>query len=165
MLRALTFGVAFAIMLGAVGVLVLGARACDACEPTDFGRYAIVSRIEGQAKYFDLVHDGRVEHTLAGSLDTLCDPPFVARFDVDGDGESDLYFRNCTGHGYLVRRGDALEYVDLGDTSDALGWWARQVLGGGTQLIVLGVALSVVALIALAIAGAMLGPNRVAYDT
>lgn len=160
MMRWLLVAPAFAFAVAGIVALVLGMRACDAREPTELGPYAIVPRVEGQAQYFDLVRAGKVEHTLAGSLDTLCDPPFVARFDVDDDGNADLYFRNCRGHGYLRRRANALEYVDEGDGPEPTGWWARQVLGGGTRLIMFGVALCLAALIALAIGGAMMRPDR-----
>lgn len=164
MTRWLPFGLSLALALVGITALVLGIRARDAREPTHFGPYTIEARIEGQAKYFDLVRDGRVHHTLAGSLDTLCEPPIVARFDVDGDGESDLYFRNCRGHGYVVRRGDALAYVDDGDRPEPAGWWRRQVLGGGVRLILLGAAVSAAALIVLAIAGATLKPSSSPRD-
>jgi hypothetical protein len=145
-----------------IGALALGLEACEARDPGRFGRYAIVAHVDGEAQYFDLVRDGRTAYTLAGSLDTLCEPPIVASFDVDGDGASDLYVRNCRGHGYLALRAGALEYVDQGDGPEPDGWWARQVLAGGTRLIVHGVAWIVAALIALAIAGATLRPGAMA---
>jgi hypothetical protein len=148
--------VSLTLAVSGIAALVLGLRACDAGAPTRFGPYVIAARIEGEAKYFDLVRDGKVEHTLAGSLDTLCEPPFVALFDVDGDGTSDLYFENCRGHGYLVQRAGALSYVEEGDGPAPDGWWARQVLGGGRRLIAIAVLLCFVALIGLAIAGARL---------
>jgi hypothetical protein len=158
--RWIPFALSLAVAAGGIVLLVLGARACDAHKPTRFGPYAITTRVEGEAKYFDLVRDGKVAHTLAGSLDTMCDPPFVARFDIDGGGAPELYFRNCRGHGYLVQRDDSVAYIDEGDGAEPDGWWARQVLGGGRRLIVLGTGLSLAALVNLAIAGARLRPKQ-----
>jgi hypothetical protein len=156
----LAFAISFALACGGLLALVVGARACDAQEPTQFGPYAIEVRVAGEAQYIDLVRGGRIVQTLGGSLDTLCDPPLVAGFDADGDGATDLYFRNCRGHGYLTLRGDTLEYVDQGDRPESDGWWARQVLAGGTRWIVLGVALCIVAFVGVAIAGPMLRPRH-----
>ncbi len=165
MRRWLPFGLALVLALAGIIALMLGVYACDAREPTDFGPYAIVSRVDGQTMYFDLVRAGNVELTLAGSLDTLCDPPFVARFDVNDDGVADLYFRNCRGHGYVVRRADTITYAGQGDTAEPTSWWAHQVLGGGMRLIVLGIALCLSALIAVAIAGAVMRPVRARSDS
>ena len=148
-----------AAIMGALGiaVLILGMRAREANEPTRFGPYSIESRVEGEAQYFDLIRDGKVAHTLAGSLDTLCDPPTIAELDVDGDGEPDLYFRNCRGHGFLSRHGDELAYNSLAGAVPT-HWWARQVFSGGIKLILIGIAACIAALIAFAIAGARLKP-------
>ncbi len=159
MSRWLPFTFALALAVAGIVALTLGARACDAHAPTHFGPYAITMRIEGEAQYFDLVRDGTIAHTLAGSLDTLCDPPSVARFDVDGDGAADLYFRSCRGHGYLMMRGHSLDYVDQGDGREPDGWWARQVLTGGMRLIVFGIGLCIGALVVIAIAGMTLRPR------
>jgi hypothetical protein len=149
-----------AAILAAVGIaaLVLGMRAREANEPTRFGSYSIESRVEGEAKYFDLIRDGKVAHTLAGSLDTLCDPPTITELDVDGDGEADLYFRNCRGHGFLSHHGDELAYNNLAGP-EPTNWWARQVFSGGVRLLVAGIAACVTALIGFAIAGARLKPS------
>jgi hypothetical protein len=149
-----------AAIIAAVGIatLVLGVRAREANEPTRFGPYSIVSRVEGEAKYFELIRNGKVVHTLAGSLDTLCDPPTIAELDIDGDGEPDLYFRNCRGHGFLSRRGDSLAYTDLAGP-EPTNWWAHAVFSGGVQLLVAGVAACIASLIAFAIAGARLKPT------
>lgn len=148
-----------AAIIAAVGItaLVLGVRAREANEPTRFGPYSIESRVEGEAKYFDLIREGKVAHTLAGSLDTLCDPPSIAELDVDGDGEPDLSFRNCRGHGFLSRHGDELAYNDLAGP-EPTNWWAHQVFSGGVRLVVVGIAACIAALIAFAIAGARLKP-------
>jgi len=146
------FLAALAVVAGTAG---LRARAANA--PTRFGLYSVESRVEGEAQYFDLVRDGQVVRSLAGSLDTLCDPPTIAELDVDGDGDPDLYFRNCRGQGFLSRHGDELAYNNL--TSAPTNWWARQVFSGGIQLISIGVAGCIAALIAFAIAGARLKPS------
>lgn len=159
MSRWLPFTFSLTLAVAGIVALALGARACDAHAPTHFGPYAITQRVEGEAQYFDLVRNGTIAHTLAGSLDTLCDPPGVSRIDLDGDGAVDLYFRNCRGHGYLTMRGDSLAYIDQGDGREPDGWWTRQVLAGGTRLIVIGIGLCIGALIALAIAGMTLRPR------
>jgi hypothetical protein len=149
-----------AAIVAATGIaaLVLGMRAREANEPTRFGPYSIESRVEGEAKYFDLIRDGKVARTLAGSLDTLCDPPTIAELDVDDDGKPDLYFRNCRGHGFLSQHGDELAYTDLAGP-EPTNWWALQVFSGGVKLVLVGIGACIAALISFAIAGARLKPT------
>ncbi|HVZ40481.1 MAG TPA: hypothetical protein VHI13_14475 [Candidatus Kapabacteria bacterium] len=47
---------------------------------------------------------GRVLYTLSGSTDLLCDAPSLLLADADGDGQADLFFRECSGQGLLRYR-------------------------------------------------------------
>jgi len=162
--RWLPFSLAGLLALAAAAAIVLGARACDARNPTSVvlgsETYAVQSHVEGEAMYVDLVRDGHVAQSLAGSLDTMCDPPLSALFDVDSDGAPDLYFENCRGHGYVTQRARELTYVNLGDGPRPGGWWARQVFGGGKRLLAIGIGLALGAVVVLAIAGMLLSPRR-----
>jgi hypothetical protein len=151
----LRFALPVAVALAGLVALLLGARACDAHDPDSFGPYTILTRTEGEAAYVDLERDGTIALTLAGSLDTLCDPPVVERLDDDC-----LYFRNCRGHGYVVQRAGGLAYIDEGDGPEPDGWWAHQVFEGGKRLIAVGVLLCLAALVALAVAAASVGGGR-----
>jgi hypothetical protein len=145
----LRFALPVGLAIAGLVALLLGGRACDGHDPDSFGPYNIVAHVEGEAEYIDLVRDGTVALTLAGSLDTLCDPPSVERLAGDC-----LYVRNCRGHGYVVQRAGGLAYIDEGDGPEPDGWWARQILEGGKRLIALGVLLCLAALPTLAVAGA-----------
>ena len=70
-------------------------------------------------------------------------------FDANGDGERDIVVTTCSGTHVVSWRGAIVEsrVNELGP-----GWWGRQVLDGGTELIVVGVLLGFVGLGMLAIA-------------
>lgn len=143
------------LVLGILAV-VLGVAARLASAPTEItwgGRdYAITTRQEGEAACFDFVADGATAFTECGSLDTLCDPPQAYVFDADGDGQRDVVVTTCSGTRVVTWRGAIVEA-----RVEALrpGWWGRQVLDGGTELLVVGVVLAVAGLVALAVAGAL----------
>ena len=126
--------------------------------------YDVVVRREGEAMLHEFRRGGRVAETLAGSTDTLCDDPWIALIDVDGDGRLDVYHHRCNGHGYLTYApaSDSVAYVNLGqfDLDDApvlRSFWAREILEWrGLRLLAAGVAAALagaIGLVALAIGG------------
>jgi hypothetical protein len=124
--------------------LILGVCARLAGSPDEVtwhGRtYAIVSRERGEAQCFDFVRDDQVAFSECGSLDLFCDPPTAARFDVDGDGTDDVYFETCSGPRYVTEKGGEIVEQRVPE-APRLGWWARQVEGGGVELLVVGLLL------------------------
>lgn len=113
----------------------------------------VVPRFERQAMMHDLVRGTTVVHTLAGSLDTLCDDPWIMLLDVDGDSQLDVYHHHCGGHRYLRYQPATrtLEHVELGsvEISDApvldslwvremKDWRGLRLIGGGVLLGLLG---------------------------
>jgi hypothetical protein len=112
----------------------------------DGDRYEIVRRREGEAIVHDFVRDGRVVESLGGSMDLLCDEPYIFLFDVDGDGRQDVYHHHCGGHGYLRHAAATrtLAYENLGsveiDDVPALdSFWAEEIRGWhGLRLLAIG---------------------------
>ena len=114
----------------------------------------VARRSEGQAMMHDFLRGTTVVHTLAGSLDSLCDNPRIMLLDIDGDSQLDVYHHHCGGHGYLrYQPADrTLEHIELGsvEVSDApviASLWASEIrdwrglrfIGGGLLLVVLGI--------------------------
>jgi hypothetical protein len=131
------------LALGAVA-LVLGIWARLAGSPDEVtwhGRtYAIEPHDEAEARCFDFVRDGQVAFRECGSTDTFCDPPTIARFDVDHDGTDDIFVETCSGPRYVTEKDGEIVEQWLPDPP-RLGWWARQVEGGGVELLVVGLLL------------------------
>lgn len=112
---------------------------------------------EGEAVHLDFVRTGTggADLSLAGSTDTACDAPWLALFDVDGNGQQDVYFHHCRGHGF-VKYESGLVFVDLGqsDPDDAPSLRSAfflEIQAGGVRLIAAGV------LLCAAGAGSVLG--------
>lgn len=87
---------------------------------------------------------GRLLHTLSGSTDLVCDPPTLLLADADGDGITDLYFRECGGHGLLHYRPATHDFIYQSFRQEnvavllpngSLLW--REVLNGGARLTVI----------------------------
>ncbi|HEX7704775.1 MAG TPA: hypothetical protein VF403_28740, partial [Kofleriaceae bacterium] len=129
------------LIAAGVGSLVAASRASDAHDPTQITwgneTYEITSSERGDSVAYDLSHDGRVVRTLFGSTDTLCDAPYIRRYDVDGDGVDDLLVYDC-GHldPYTMRDGQ-LVTIESHDPS----LWASEVECSGLRLLLLGLAL------------------------
>lgn len=127
--------------------------------------FRIVERAMGQTGSHDLVRDGAVVATLAVGLDSRCDHPWLALFDLDGDGRLDLYQRHCRGHRYLRYQPatQTFEEVDLGtveprDAPVLDTFWGREVVRWhGLRLIALGLAGLVVGLVGTIVTA--LGPS------
>ncbi|HWO19337.1 MAG TPA: hypothetical protein VNO30_11195 [Kofleriaceae bacterium] len=145
------------VALAGVSAIWAGCTAYTHWEPEavtwDGDRYEIVRRREGQAIVHDFVRSGRVVESLAGSMDLLCDEPYIFLFDVDGDGRLDVYHRHCGGHGYLKHAAATrtLAYENLGsveiDDAPALdSFWAEEIrrwhglrlLTGGVLALLIG---------------------------
>jgi hypothetical protein len=125
-------------------LIALGVRACCARHPEDITlgqhTYDIESRDRGEAACFDLFESDSHElaYSACGSLDLLCDRPTIARFDVDHDGQTDLYIDSCSGPAYVTVSNGKIEEVELADTWRPSTWWGRQVLNGGLWLFGVG---------------------------
>ncbi|MDB4955249.1 MAG: uncharacterized protein JWO36_2818 [Myxococcales bacterium] len=130
--------------------LVLGLLARDACDPTSVTwgdtSYTITRRDSGDAIAFDFSHDGRVEKSLWGSTDTLCDDPYLRRFDVDGDGTDDVLVHDCGHYSYLTMRDRELHEEYLGDHLQLRTAWAGEVERGGVTACACGIVLLLVGL-------------------
>lgn len=57
-----------------------------------------------------------VDSSLGGSRELVCDPPYIIKYDLDKDGNDDLYLHHCGGHGYLAFRSGQFEYTALDDS-------------------------------------------------
>lgn len=140
-----------------LAAVVLGVAARFATSPTAItwgGRdYAIVTRAETEAECFDFVSDGTTAFSLCGSLDSLCERPEAYVFDANGDGEDDVVVDTCSGRHVVSRRGGAIGEQRVETLHP--GWWGRQVLDGGTELLVVGVLLGFIGLGTLVVAGAI----------
>ncbi|MBS1911275.1 MAG: hypothetical protein JST22_04760 [Bacteroidetes bacterium] len=68
---------------------------------------------EGGGMRIDILDaaSGRVLYTLSGSTDLLCDTPSLLLADADGDGQADLFFRECTGQGLLRYRPATHDFI------------------------------------------------------
>jgi len=65
---------------------------------------------------------------LAGSTDLVCEPPTLKLWDVDGDGISDLYFEECSGHGYLKIEDKKLLFIKLPDQNrQFINFWFKLI--------------------------------------
>lgn len=161
----LLYTAALCIIVGlavAVGGFAL-ARACSDPENVTFVGidYCVTKRVGGEQidRIVARCTGGPVEATLSGSTDTLCDDPWTLLIDMDRDGERDLYFHHCRGHGYL--RFDSatsrLRYIDLGqfDPADAPaleGWWFGELRSGALGCIGTGIGLGLLGLLGVAVA-------------
>jgi hypothetical protein len=144
------------LALGLVA-LVLGVAARRASEPTSIlwgeREYDIVTRVEDEAECFDFVAGGVTAFTECGSLDTLCDRPQAFAFDANGDSVRDIYVTTCRGPILVTWRDGAIGDERLGELHP--GWWARQVLDGGTELLIVGALLGLAGLVTLVVAAAV----------
>ena len=131
------------LALGALA-LVLGVWARLASSPDEVTwhgqTYTILPHDEGESVCFEFVRDGEVAYRECGSTDLLCDRPTASRFDVDGDGTEDVLVTTCSGTYYVTERDGEIVDEKLPEPPK-LGWWARQVEGGGTELLVGGLLL------------------------
>ena len=151
------------LALGIVAV-VLGVAARLASAPTaitwDGRDFHLYTHREAEAQCFDIVDDHSVTaFSLCGSLDTLCDEPEAYVFDANGDGERDVVVTTCSGaHVVTFRDGEIAQ-----QRVEALrpGWWGRQVLDGGFELLVVGALLVLAGLVALVVAAAVDQPGSV----
>ncbi len=93
---------------------------------------------------------------LRGSTDLVCDPPRLVVWDVNGDGEEDLYFQHCGGHGFLACDGGSAEYEPLREADRSFQTvWYRAVFGRSGGAIALTLLLAAAgALIAIAFVAA-----------
>lgn len=149
--------VSILVFAAGAGLFALGLQARSRLDPSsiewDGTRFRIVRRSDAASQSFDLLRaDGTVAASVAGSTDTMCDPPYLMVLDVDGDGTRDVYYHGCGGHGYLELQGGMLKEVDLGqqDPADApalRSLWAREIRAGGVRLIIAGVILGLAGLI------------------
>ncbi|MEO5643878.1 MAG: hypothetical protein ABIQ40_03860 [Bacteroidia bacterium] len=91
-------------------------------EPTTFSgdgfNCSIKKIVNGETTCFLLLNEnGAVaDSNLCGSTDLLCDPPYLIRYDMNNDGEDDLYLHECGGHGYLSyeKSNGKFNYTELG---------------------------------------------------
>ncbi len=155
MLRWIAITIAVLMILSGASAIYAGLVARGRYEPAVVGwggdELRVVRRHEAQAIMHDIVRGTTVVATLAGSLDTMCDPPWIMLVDVDGDGRLDVYHRHCGGHGYLryLPATRTLEHVELGsvelrDAPVLETSWAREVKDWrGLRLIVLGALVAV----------------------
>jgi len=145
------------LALGVVAV-VLGVAARLASAPTSItwgGRdFHIYSYREDEAQCFDFVDDhGMTVFKQCGSLDTLCDEPRAYVFDANGDGERDVVVTTCSGTHVVSWGGGAITEQRIDPLRP--GWWGRQVLDDGTELLVVGALLGLAGLVTVAVAGAL----------
>ena len=156
-MRRFELALPISLVLAGIAGLLLGLRARSARDPQSIecgGRtYHITRHRVGETLTFDLIDRGRIAASMDGSLDTMCDDPYLLRLDVDGDGSLDLYHHHCGGHGYTACRAGALEYVNLGsveadDAPAVNGFWGSEVQRGGWFLLVAGGAAACLGLVA-----------------
>jgi hypothetical protein len=176
MRRWLALAAAALVMLAGASAIYAGLVARGRFEP-DTVHWAgdelrVVRRFEDQALMHDLVRGTTVVYTLAGSLDTMCDAPWIMLVDVDGDGRLDVYHRHCGGHGYLRYQPATrtLEHVELGsielrDAPVLDSSWAREVKDWrGVRLIGLGALLALADAIGLVVLALTAKPTRARPD-
>ena len=122
--------------LTAAGLVLIcvGGRASDAHDPSSatWGdeTYEITSRHSGDAVIFELSHDGNVVGSVGGSTDTLCDSPYLRRYDVDGDGSVDLVVYDCGRLDAYTLRDHAL--VGIPYPGESL--WANEISWRGLRV-------------------------------
>ncbi len=125
--------------------------------------FQVLRRVEPEAVVFDLARpDGSVAVSINGSTDTLCDPPYLMAMDVDQNGSGDVYYRHCSGHGYVTYQSGAPVDVDLGqyeidDAPAAASFWANEIQAEGLRLLTSG---AVVMLVGLAMLAAWISSAR-----
>jgi hypothetical protein len=172
MLRCLTLALFASLALGGALVLALavGERPPSAClgpKQIRFGdaSYTITSRDVGEARYFDLVRDGQVEYSLAGTMD-LCDPPYLMRITDQRTGRPRLVIDNC-GHYRLVDGRDGVfddRFIDrpaeLRGGADRLPSCTEDAPSGRSWTITSAIVLLVAASVPCAIAAGICGLAR-----
>lgn len=101
--------------------------------------------------------DGKEKGSVGGE-NHVCDPAFIYLFDMDGDGDEDLYYSGCNGAG-IVRydpAGDGVELHRIVNNSDwppgAFSWWFGEWLSGGWTVTSVGLGIALVGLLGLPLA-------------
>lgn len=153
---------AFLSLLSGVVVFSLGlyARSCFNPSHIQFKKdeFIIIKRDSIQSIDFLFIrkNDDQLILILSGTTDIMCDPPYLLYVDVDEDKVCDLYFHNCSGHGYVHYEPETntLKYVDLGqfDPEDApviQSFWSHEIQTKGLKLITCGFSLLIAGLITL----------------
>jgi hypothetical protein len=139
------------VVLGAGALaVVLGLVANSRRDPdtVTWGKAAfLVKRRDlGQAVAIDFLRrgDGVVAESIAGRTDLVCEPPHLMLIDLDGDGETEVYFTTCDESGFVAYRGgEQLEAVQLSEFEVAQlrvlhSFWFRQLQDGGWNLLLWG---------------------------
>ena len=143
----------------AIGLGLYARAGLNPSEVHWFGETVVITmREQDESITFELTRSdvGQAGVVLTGSTDLLCDPPYLMRLDVNGDGIRDLYFHHCGGHGFVTYQAEShvLHYENLGqfDPTDAPNvhtFWGREIQAGGVRMIGFGCSLAVIGILGL----------------
>ena len=141
------------LLAAGIGCLYTGyythSQYCPASISWEGQTYSITEKDDGSFMTYTLTDGGgREVLNLSGSTDLVCDHPYMLLMDVNTDGEKELYFHHCGGHGIAVfdKAKKRLQYKDLGqydpDDLPALNsFWFSEIKRQGRYFTVSGVLL------------------------